>query len=128
MPNVEFGEGPVVRKKSVRQPDRSHVTLYVFVVIESGSRRILHQNVTAHPTAEWTLQQFREALPGDHPYRFLIHVRACHTQRAQTPVACRTPGGEEIRTRRLASRIWSRKGGCLATDLVFAHHRRKKVE
>src|SRR5215469_14806337 len=50
-------------------------TLYVFVVIEIGSRRILHQNVTAHPTAEWTLQQFREALPGDHPYRFLIHDR-----------------------------------------------------
>jgi len=50
-------------------------TLYVFVVIEIGSRRILHHNVTAHPTAEWTLQQFREALPGDHPYRFLIHDR-----------------------------------------------------
>ena len=40
-------------------------TLYVFVVIEIGSRKILHQNVTAHPTAAWTLQQFREALPGD---------------------------------------------------------------
>jgi len=38
-------------------------TLYVFVVIEIGSRKILHQNVTAHPTAEWTFQQFREALP-----------------------------------------------------------------
>lgn len=50
-------------------------TLYVFVVIEIGSRKIVHQNVTAHPTAEWTLQQFREALPGDHPYRFLIHDR-----------------------------------------------------
>jgi hypothetical protein len=51
-------------------------TLYVFVVIEIGSRKIVYQNVTAHPTAEWTtLQQFREALPGDHPYRFLIHDR-----------------------------------------------------
>jgi transposase InsO family protein len=48
-------------------------TLYVFVVIEIGSRKILHYNVTAHPTAAWALQQFREALPGDHPYRFLIH-------------------------------------------------------
>ena len=49
--------------------------LYVFVIMELGSRRILHTNVTAHPTAEWTLQQFREALPGDHPYRFVIHDR-----------------------------------------------------
>jgi putative transposase len=50
-------------------------TLYVFVIMELGTRRILHQNVTAHPTAEWMLQQFREALPDDHPYRFLIHDR-----------------------------------------------------
>ncbi len=49
--------------------------LYVFVVMEVGRRRILHCNVTAHPTADWTLQQFREAIPSDHPYRFLIHDR-----------------------------------------------------
>jgi transposase InsO family protein len=50
-------------------------TLYVFVVMELGTRRILHHNVTAHPTAEWTLQQFREALSGEHAYRFVIHDR-----------------------------------------------------
>jgi putative transposase len=49
--------------------------LYVFVVMEVGSRRILHYNVTAHPTAGWTVQQFREAFPSDHSYRFLIHDR-----------------------------------------------------
>jgi putative transposase len=49
--------------------------LYVFVVMEVGSRRILQCNVTAHPTAAWTLQQFREAIPSDHTYRFLIHDR-----------------------------------------------------
>jgi putative transposase len=49
--------------------------LYVFVVIEHASRRLLHVNVTAHPTAAWTLQQLREAIPADHGYRFLIHDR-----------------------------------------------------
>jgi transposase InsO family protein len=49
--------------------------LYVFVVIEHVSRRLLYVNVTAHPTAEWTIQQLREALPADHAYRFLIHDR-----------------------------------------------------
>ena len=49
--------------------------LYVFVMMEIGSRRVLHYNVTAHPTAEWTLQQLREAIPSDHPYQFFIHDR-----------------------------------------------------
>jgi transposase InsO family protein len=49
--------------------------LYVFVAMEVGSRPILHANVTAHPTAEWTTQQFREFLAFDHPYRFVIHDR-----------------------------------------------------
>jgi transposase InsO family protein len=49
--------------------------LYVFVVIEHASRRLLHVNVTATPTAQWTLQQFREAIPVDHEYRLLIHDR-----------------------------------------------------
>jgi putative transposase len=49
--------------------------LYVFVAMEIDSRRILHTNVTAHPTADWTIQQFREFLLPDHPFRFLIHDR-----------------------------------------------------
>jgi transposase InsO family protein len=49
--------------------------LHVLVIMELGTRKILHHNVTAHPTAEWTLQQFCEALPGGHPYRFVIHDR-----------------------------------------------------
>jgi putative transposase len=50
-------------------------TLYVFVMMEHASRRILHTNATAHPTAHWTLQQLRDAIPADHGYRFLIHDR-----------------------------------------------------
>jgi hypothetical protein len=49
--------------------------LYVFMVIDHASRRLLHVNVTAHPTAQWTMQQFREAIPADHTYRFVIHDR-----------------------------------------------------
>jgi putative transposase len=51
--------------------------LYVFVVMEYATRRILHANVTPHPTAAWTLQQLREAIPADHIYRFLMHDRDC---------------------------------------------------
>jgi putative transposase len=49
--------------------------LYAFAVMEHATRRILHVNVTVHPTAEWTRQQLREATPADHSYRFLIHDR-----------------------------------------------------
>lgn len=38
--------------------------LYVFVALEIESRRLVHSHVTRHPTADWTLQQLREALPG----------------------------------------------------------------
>jgi len=47
--------------------------LYVFVVIEHASRRLVHCNVTAHPTAAWTLQQLREVLGLDHRHQFLLH-------------------------------------------------------
>ncbi len=49
--------------------------VYVFLVLEIGTRRILHWNVTEHPTAEWTAQQFRGVLTGDEPYRFVVHDR-----------------------------------------------------
>jgi putative transposase len=49
--------------------------VYVFVIMEVGSRRILHLNTTLHPKAEWTLQQFRECVTGDEPYKFVIHDR-----------------------------------------------------
>jgi transposase InsO family protein len=49
--------------------------LYVFVIMEHATRSILHCNVTAHPTASWTLQQLREAIPADHGYHFLLHDR-----------------------------------------------------
>ncbi len=49
--------------------------IYVFVVLEVGTRRILHWNMTAHPTADWTAQQFRMIVSGDQGHRFVIHDR-----------------------------------------------------
>ena len=49
--------------------------LYVFVVIEHRSRRLIHCNVSAHPSAAWTLQQLREVVGSQEQYGYLLHDR-----------------------------------------------------
>jgi transposase InsO family protein len=49
--------------------------IYLFVVLDVGTRRIVHWNVTEHPTADWTGQQFRMIVLGDEGHRFVIHDR-----------------------------------------------------
>ena len=49
--------------------------LYVFVVIEHATRRLLHINVTSNPTSDWTLQQLREVVGDDEAHSYLIHDR-----------------------------------------------------
>jgi len=49
--------------------------LYVFLVLAHDRRRVVHFNVTAHPTAEWTAQQLREAFPFDQVPRYLLRDR-----------------------------------------------------
>jgi putative transposase len=49
--------------------------LYVFLVLAHDRRRILHFNVTAHPTAEWTAQQLVQAFPWDSAPRYLLRDR-----------------------------------------------------
>jgi transposase InsO family protein len=49
--------------------------LYVFLVLAHDRRRILHFNVTTHPTAEWTGQQLREAFPFVQLPRYLLRDR-----------------------------------------------------
>jgi putative transposase len=47
-------------------------TVFVFVIIELGSRRVVHFGVTRHPTDRWIAQQLRDATPfGEGPH-FLI--------------------------------------------------------
>src|SRR5881398_981904 len=49
--------------------------LFVFVVLAHDRRRVLHFNVTAHPTAAWTAQQIVEAFPFDSAPKYLLRDR-----------------------------------------------------
>ena len=49
--------------------------LFVCVVLAHHRRRIVHLNVTAHPTAAWTAQQIVEAFPEDTAPRYLLRDR-----------------------------------------------------
>src|SRR4030081_1692199 len=49
--------------------------LYCFFIIGHDRRRILHFNVTKHPTSSWIIQQLREAFPFESALRFLIFDR-----------------------------------------------------
>ena len=65
MVSVDFFAVPTIRFQ----------ILYVFLVPAHDRRRILHFHVTAHPTAEWTAQQLREAFPFDQIPRYLLRDR-----------------------------------------------------
>jgi putative transposase len=65
MVSVDFFTVPTIRFQ----------ILYVFLVLAHERRRILHFAVTAHPTAEWTVQQLREAFPWETAPRYLLRDR-----------------------------------------------------
>ncbi len=47
-------------------------TIFIFVIIELKKRRVVHFEVTRHPTDRWLAQQLREATPFGEGPRFLI--------------------------------------------------------
>src|SRR5215831_11176889 len=49
--------------------------LYVFIVLAHDRRRVIHFNITEHPTAVWAAQQIIEAFPEDRGPRFMIRDR-----------------------------------------------------
>jgi putative transposase len=49
--------------------------LFVSVVLAHDRRRVVHFNVTGHPTAEWTAQQMLEAFPFDTAPKYLLRDR-----------------------------------------------------
>jgi transposase InsO family protein len=56
-------------------PTATFRLLYVLVVLAHDRRRVLHFNVTEHPTAAWTAQQIIEAFPDGTAPRFLLRDR-----------------------------------------------------
>jgi putative transposase len=56
-------------------PTLTFRVLYCFFIIEHGRRKILHFNVTEHPTSSWIVQQLRDAFPESCPYRYAIMDR-----------------------------------------------------
>jgi len=56
-------------------PTATFRLLYGFFVIGHGRRRIFHFNATLHPTAEWVVQQLREAFPEDTAPKYLLFDR-----------------------------------------------------
>jgi len=49
--------------------------LYVFIVLAHDRRRVIHFNITEHPTAVWAAQQIIEAFPEDGTPRFMVRDR-----------------------------------------------------
>jgi len=56
----------------LRVPTVSFRVLYVFLVLAHERRRVVHFNVTEHPTAEWTAAQLMQAFPWDTAPRYLL--------------------------------------------------------
>ena len=71
--------------------------LYGFFIISHDRRRILHCNVTKHPSSTWVVQQLREAFPFDSAPRFLIFDRDAKYGR-EVPVAVRSLCISPVRT------------------------------
>jgi hypothetical protein len=53
-------------------PTATFRVLFVFIMLAHERRRIVHFNVTEHPTAQWTAQQIVEAFPWDTAPRYLL--------------------------------------------------------
>jgi transposase InsO family protein len=47
--------------------------LYIWFIIDHGRRRIIHFELTTNPTAQWVIQQLRQAFPHDSAPDYLIY-------------------------------------------------------
>src|SRR5258708_23446578 len=99
--------------------------LYCFPIISHDRRRVLHVNVTKHPTSGWIIQQLREAFPFGSAPRFLILDRDAKYG-LDVPAAVRSlkdkPGPNLLRTS-LAKRRSGALGRKLPTRSTGPHCR-----
>ena len=89
---IDFFTVPTVRLR----------VLFVLIVLSHDRRKIVHFNVTEHPTAEWTTQQLVEAFPWKSPPKYLLRdrdaiygnhfrKRVCGLGMKECPIAPRSP-------------------------------------
>src|SRR5215471_15792664 len=71
--------------------------LYCLFVIRHDRRRILHINVTRHPTSAWVIQQLREAFPYGSAPHYLIFDRD-GKYGMEVPLAVRSMSVTPVRT------------------------------
>jgi len=78
-------------------PTATFRNLYVFFVISHGRRKLVQFAVTDEPTAEWTIQQLREAFPFDTAPKYAILDRDGKYGK-QVPAALKSMGIEPKQT------------------------------
>ena len=83
--------------------------LFVLVVLAHDRRRILHVNVTPHPTSAWTRQQFREAFP-------TTRTRGSSSTTATRPSTRRSVGRSRPSVSRPSARHLARPGSIPASN------------
>ena len=108
--------------------------LYIFVIIEHTTRRIIHTAVTSSPTNAWTAQQVREATPWRKGPKFLIRDRDNKYGQQFRSVA-RSTGIQELKTPFRAPRanaicercIGSLKRECLGQMLIIRRNQLSRI-
>ena len=116
-------------------PSRLFRTIFIFLIIELESRRIVHFAVTRYPTDAWLAQQLRNATPFAEGPRFLIRDNDRKFTSCFQRVAVAT-GIEVLRTPIAAPRanafcerfLGSVRRKCLDHILIFnEHHLRRSI-
>jgi hypothetical protein len=89
--------GQIVSTDFFSVPTIAMKVLFVFIVLEHDRRKLLHFNVTEHPTGAWTAQQIVEAFADREAARYLIRDRDSKYS-AEVRLRIKSLGMQEILT------------------------------